>query len=516
MLDVVEIYQHWNAGRPKAIIAESLGVDPKTIRKYVKLAEDAGLSPGAQVLSRQQWTELVRTWSPELVDARERSLTRKVIEPYRPRIKEMLGTNTVTTVHQRLRDEQGLSVGISSFRRYCWVEFPDERNRDKVTVARPDVDPGDEAQIDYGFLGMFPDPVTQKLRRVWAFVMVLAFSRHMFVRPVLKMDQASWTATHVAAFSYFGGAPRRLVSDNLKTGVLRADIYDPKLNKSYGELAAHYGCLLDPARALKPKDKPRVERQIPYVRDSFYRGRDFTCEAEMATAALKWCTEVAGIRHHRSLEGAAPLTVFQSDELGLLLPLPLFPFELAHWSCPKVGPDCYVKVGRALYSVSWHHIGKNLDARQGQRTVEMFENGKVIKTWARIEKGRQTDYADYPPEKVAFFMKNPAWCRHKASELGGAVAEVITGFLADGALHNLRSAQGVIRLADKHGPERLQAACRRAIEVGDPGYRTIKGILAAGTETEWDDKVSVPEAPAHLHGQQSLFSHLDDEEETAG
>jgi len=515
VLDVVEIYQHWNAGRPKAVIAESLGVDPKTIRKYVKLAEDAGLSPGAQALSREEWSELVRSFSPELVDARRRSLTRKVIEPYRPRIEEMLETNTITTVHQRLRDEHGLSVGITSFRRYCWVEFPDEANRDKVTVARPDVEAGDEAQIDYGFLGTFPDPVTQKLRRVWAFVMVLAFSRHMFVRPVLKMDQASWTATHVAAFSYFGGAPRRLVSDNLKTGVLKADIYDPKLNKSYAELAAHYGCLLDPARALKPKDKPRVERQMPYVRDSFYRGRNFTAEAEMAAGALKWCTEVAGMRRHRSLEGAAPLRVFMADELGVLLPLPLLPFELATWSSPKVGPDCYVKVGRALYSVSWHHIGKNLDARQGQRTVEMFENGKVVKTWARIEKGRQTDYGDYPPEKVAFFMKNPAWCRHRASELGGAVAEVIAGFLRDGALHNLRSAQGVIRLADKYGPVRLEAACRRAVEVGDPGYRTIKGILVAGTETECENRASVPEAPAHLHGQQSLFSHLD-EEETAG
>jgi hypothetical protein len=87
--------------------------------------------------------------------------------------------------------------------------------------------------------------------------------------------------------------------------------------------------------------------------------------------------------------------------------------------------------------------------------------------------------------------------------------------LRDGALHNLRSAQGVIRLADKYGPVRLEAACRRAVEVGDPGYRTIKGILVAGTETECENRASVPEAPAHLHGQQSLFSHLD-EEETAG
>jgi hypothetical protein len=255
---------------------------------------------------------------------------------------------------------------------------------------------------------------------------------------------------------------------------------------------------------------------MPYVRDSFYRGRNFATEAEMAAGALTWCSEVAGLRRHSSLEGAAPLTVFMTEELGALLPLPLLVFELASWSTPKVGHDCYVKVGRALYSVSWHHIGKHLDAREGYRTVEVFENGKLVKTWARIEKGRQTDYGDYPPEKVAFFMKNPAWCRHRANELGGAAAEVITGFLADGALHNLRSAQGLIRLADKYGRDRLQAACRRAIDVGDPGYRTIKGILVAGTENESENKASVPEAPAHLHGQKSLFSHLDNESETAG
>jgi hypothetical protein len=255
---------------------------------------------------------------------------------------------------------------------------------------------------------------------------------------------------------------------------------------------------------------------MPYVRDSFFRGRSFTSEEEMAAGALTWCNEVAGIRRHSSLEGAAPLSVFVDEELSRLLPLPLLPFELASWSRPTVRSDCYVKVGRALYTVSWHHIGKSLDAREGYRTVELFENGNVVKTWPRLEKGRQTDYADYPPEKVSFFMKNPAWCRHRANELGGAVVEVVTGFLADGALHHLRSAQGVIRLADKYGLDRLQAACRRAIEVGDPGYRTIKGILVAGTETEGSTTESVPAAPAHLHGQQSLFSHLETKEETLG
>ncbi|BBY58483.1 hypothetical protein MSAR_20320 [Mycolicibacterium sarraceniae] len=100
--------------------------------------------------------------------------------------------------------------------------------------------------------------------------MILSCSRALFVQPVLRMDQTSWNASHVAAFEFFGGVPARLVCDNLKTGVERPDLYDPLINPAYGELAAHYGTLIDPARARKPKDKPRIERPMPYIRDSFF------------------------------------------------------------------------------------------------------------------------------------------------------------------------------------------------------------------------------------------------------
>ncbi|MQB02335.1 MAG: hypothetical protein GEU78_19270 [Actinobacteria bacterium] len=142
-----------------------------------------------------------------------------MIDAHRERIKEMLKTNKPSTVHQRLRDEHGLRVGVTSFRRYLWSEFPDAADESRVTVLRPEVPAGEEAQIDYGFLGSWLDPVTQRVRRVWAFVMVLAASRHMFVRPVLRMDQASWVAAHVAAFSFFAGAPRRLVPENVPRNI---------------------------------------------------------------------------------------------------------------------------------------------------------------------------------------------------------------------------------------------------------------------------------------------------------
>jgi transposase len=482
-----------------------LGIDPKTVRKYVAKAAAAGLAPGGPTLGRAEWAELVRGWFPELVDAKSRSRTFGAIEAERERIGEMLKTNTVTTVHQRLRDEHGLAVGISSFRRYVVSEFPDESLRDRVTVLRPDVAAGEEAQIDYGHLGSWLDPATDKVRRVWAFVMVLACSRYMFVRPVLRLDSASWVAAHVAAFAFFSGAPRRLVPDNLATGVERPDLYDPKINRAYAEMAAHYGCLVDPARALKPKDKPRVERPMPYVRDSMWRGREWRDETHMQAEALRWCTEVAGRRHHRSLEGAMPLVVFEAVEADALIALPSNDFELARWSTPKVGTDCHVKVGKALYSVPWPHIGRRVDARESERTVEVFVDGKVIKTWARIERGRQTDWADYPPEKVAFFMRTPVWCRRRAAEAGTSVTAVVASLLEVNALNRLRSAQGVLGLADKYGAERLDAACARAVAVGDPSYRTVKGILVAGTESEESTEAGDVAAPAHLRGPEGLF-----------
>ncbi len=171
-----------------------------------------------------------------------------------------------------------------------------------------------------------------------------------FVRPVLTMDQRAWTECHVAAFEFFGGVPARLVPDNLKTGVDKPDPYDPKINRSYAE---HYGTLVDPARAAKPKDKPRVERPMPYVRDSYWRGREFVSLQHMQEQAVLWCKDVAGRRQCRPLGGAAPLSVLDAVEAFELMPLPRKSFVLVTWSTGTIGPDIHVRVGKSLYSVPW-------------------------------------------------------------------------------------------------------------------------------------------------------------------
>jgi transposase len=507
VVDIIEILVHWHAGRSNSEIAQSLDVDRKTARKYIVAAEAAGMRPGGPAVTEERWAELVREWFPELADTRLRQVTWPAIEAHHEYIREQLKAGvTVTTVHQRLRDERGLAVSIASFRRYVMANVPEEARRSQVKVLRPyPAEPGAEAQIDYGRLGRWLDPVTGKVRTIWAFVMVLACSRHLFVRPVIRLDQQGWSECHVAAFAFFGGVPARLVPDNLKTGVDRPDLYDPKINRSYAELAGHYGCLVDPARARRPADKPRVERPMPYVRDSLWRGREFTSLAQMQAEAERWSAGVAGHRPCRPLDGAAPAVVFAAVEKDALRPLPADPFVLATWATAKIGPDIHARVGKVLYSLPWRHIGKTADVRVTDTMVQFFIGGELVKTHPRKSWGKQTDFGDYPPEKIAFHMRTPAWCRKQAATVGPACEQVIADLLADNALYRLRAAQGVVGLADRHDRSRLEAACAKAIAAGDPSYRTIKGILAAGTDRSQPAAAAGDGgAGAFLHGPASF------------
>jgi hypothetical protein len=196
MLDLVELFTHWHAGRPQVQLLESLGIDRKTIRKYLAPAVAAGMQPGGEPLVADQWAELIGGWFPELCDPAARASTWPLIAPHRDRIKGWLDADvTVATIAQRLCDDHGLAASESSVRRWIATYFADEVTRQKVTVPRGAVEPGSEAQIDYGPLGMWFDPVTAKRVAVWAFVMVLSCSRHLFMRPVIRMDQTTWCAS---------------------------------------------------------------------------------------------------------------------------------------------------------------------------------------------------------------------------------------------------------------------------------------------------------------------------------
>jgi len=230
----------------------------------------------------------------------------------------------------------------------------------------------------------------------------------------------------------------------------------------------------------------------------------------MRSQAASWSLEVAGQRSARPLGGARPADVFRALEAEHLLALPRRPFEAASWQTAKVGPDCHISVGGALYSVPFRLIGRRLDVRLTDALVQVFDEGELLKSHVRVAKGRRaTDWQDYPEKKAAFFMRTPSWCRHRASELGPAVTALVGELLGEQALHRLRSAQGVVGLAERYGEARLDAACALALSAGDPSYRTVKGILAAGRERLEAEPDLTPTAPAQLHGPLALFAHLE-------
>jgi transposase len=205
--DFVEMFRHWNAGRSQVQIHQALGVDRKTIRKYLAPVLAEGLQPTPiEPFDEALWRERIGRWFPELVDPAARALSWTQIAVHHQWIDDQLKVPlTVATIAQRLRDDHGVEVSESTVRRYIATTFAEQRLEDKVTVLRGAVEPGSEAQIDYGRLGMWQDPASGRRVAVWVFAMILSCSRALFVQPVLKMDQRSWNASHVAAFEFFGG-----------------------------------------------------------------------------------------------------------------------------------------------------------------------------------------------------------------------------------------------------------------------------------------------------------------------
>jgi transposase len=502
--DVAEILNHWQAGRSIRAISRSLGASRPAIRKYISIAYAHGFRPGC-LPPPEGWQAFLKGAAPEIFNPAIGSAIFAEICSHHQAIKDSLEHTNVMTSWLRLREEPGLKVSYSSFYRYVKKYLPEYLERSTVTVRREDPPPGEEVQIDYGYLGLMQDPVTGKRRRVWVFIMVLSHSRHMFARAVLRMDQAAWLENHIIGFDFLGGVPRRVVLDNLTTGVLKSDLYDPKLNRGYEEMANHYGVLIDPARAGKPKDKPRVERMVPYVRGSFWAGRKFASLDEVNRELQSWCLKVAGLRIHGSTR-KRPFEVFQAVEKAGLKSLPPEPFEIATWVKAKVGRDCYFYAGGGGYTAPYGYAGKEVMVKLTPRLVQAYSDGELIKTHVRVGKWqRSTDWDDFPPEKAAFFRRTPDWCRHQAETIGEEVKKTVAILLDDHALYHLRQVHAIIRLKDKYGKERLDAACARANSFGDPAYRTVKNILEKGLDRDDHHEPDPVNAGAFLRGPEELL-----------
>jgi transposase len=310
MNEIVEIVYHWHQGNTIKGIKNSLQFDRKTIRKYIVMAQQLGVKRGEPFPDEQELIKGLRviSRSPALYE----TPAIDSIALHRDQISHWLEQKDMTAkqIWRLLKEEHGLGAGYSSVKRYLKKEF--HFGTPKVTV-RIETLPGQEAQVDFGYAGLMYDPVMQKERRAWAFIMSLSYSRHRFVRFVFRMDSPSWIDCHVRAFQFFGGIPGTIVLDNLKAGVIKADIYDPTLHFAYADLERHYGFVADPAKVRSPKLKGKVERVVPVVRKHLLAGRSFKDIIEANARALSWSKDEIGQEVHGTIKRKGRKTLFETS-----------------------------------------------------------------------------------------------------------------------------------------------------------------------------------------------------------
>jgi transposase len=486
MNEVVEVVYQWHQGAGLKAISRSLGFDRKTVRKYIRLAQLAGVSRGSPF---PQETGLVSRFK-ELTSSsllRERP-AQDILVPHREWMGEMIKADHMTAkqVWRLLRERAEVAVSYLTVKRYLRSQF---QFGGPAVCVRLEVEPGTQAQVDFGYAGLMADPLSGKTRRAWAFIMSLSYSRHRFVRFVFRQDVPSWIDCHIRAFEFFGGVPGSVVLDNTKAGVLKPDIYDPTLNRAYAELERHYGFVADPAKVASPKLKGKVERNVGVVRRHLLAGRSFRDVFEANERALRWCRDEIGMEIHGTTK-KKPYVVFEKEELPHLRPLPPERFQCPLWKSCTVHPDHHVVFDRAYYSLPTRFIGQALWVRGDDRRVRFFLGAEQVKMHPRAQCPGTwvTDPSDYPPEKLAYLMPTPTCCRKRAAEIGPQTAILIRKILAENAMRNLRKAQAVIRLADKYGKDRMEAAAQRALYFGNLHHRTIKRILDRGLEETSDAK----------------------------
>jgi transposase len=479
--DVREILVYWDGGEPVSAIARTLGYSRPTVRKYVTVAERLGLRRGGRRRTEAGWEQVAEAVVERVARRRPIGAAAAAVGQYHDYLAERLGEVRPSVLYQRLRDEHRLAASWPTFYRYLQAHWPERlRSAPRTTVRLDDPPPGDEAQVDFFYVGLWDDPDRGQRRRLYALLMTLSHSRHQFLYPVLAEDGLAWQEGHVAAFTFFGGVPRRVVPDNLTPGIVKADRYDPRLNRAYGELARYYGCLVDPSRVGRPTDKPRVERGVSYARESFFRGRAAGEDlATLRTAAAAWARDVAGRRRHGTT-GERPLEAFLAREQAALQPLPARPWQALVWTSAKVHPDCHLQAHGARYSVPYQYVGQRLEVRLSPATVEIYAGATLVASHGRRSQGRATKLEHYPEAGQAFLRATPQACRRRAEAVGAATATLVEALLADHALHHLREVQAILRLLDRVDGERLERACARALAAGDGRYRTVRGILERG------------------------------------
>ena len=461
MIDVKEVLRRWQAGHSARKIEKETGTDRKTVARYAKYAAELGLPRDrpltdddvhavAQCVQARPLPSPSEEWQ-QLAERKEK------IEAWLQRDRPL----RLTKIH-RLLEREGVSASYPTLRRFAITELG--WHQKEGTVRIEDGEPAQEAQVDFGCMGLIIDAETQHRVKLWVLLVTLVYSRYMFVWPTLRQTTAAVCEGLDRAWWFFGGVVHVLIPDNTKAIIQEPDALSPKLTEAFGDYAQARNLFVDPARVRAPKDKARVENQVPYVREDWFDGEEFTSLKDARESAEQWCRDIAGARIHGTTR-KVPREVYEAIEKPLMQPAPTQLHDVAQFADPTVHPDYHIQVFGGLYSVPERFKGKQVHVRADRVLVRIYLGTELIKVHPRqLPGGRSTDPKDYPDSKAIYALRNVDALIAKAKERGahiGTYAERILG----GPLpwSRMRQAYSLLRLCDKYGSGRVEAVCQSAL-----------------------------------------------------
>jgi transposase len=489
---------HYEKGLSAREIARSLDIGRGTIKNYLARVQRAGLG----------WP-----LPPEIDEA---TLEHRLFSPFHPVVQEKRQMPPMEYLHQELKRKgvtllllwheykekypEGYQYSQFCRRYHQWAEKLDPCLHQEYRA-------GEKLFVDYAGQTMeITDPETGEIHPVQIFVATLGASNYTFTEATLTQDLPSWIQSHVHAFEFFQGVTEILVPDNLRDAVTRSCRYEPDLNATYRELAEHYGTVIIPARVAKPRDKAKVESGVLQVERwvlAPLRHRTFFSLAELNEAIRKQL-ELLNNRPFEKLQ-ATRKSLFETLEKPVLRPLPLNRFLFAEWKTARVNIDYHIEVNRHYYSVPYQLIHQKVEIRLTGTTVEVFLKGHRVASHLRSYiPGKHTTLPEHMPKSHQKFLEwTPSRLIHWAGTIGPQTQKLVS-FILENRPHpeqGYRSCLGVLRLQKRYTPQRLEAACARALAFKAYSYKNVESILKNGLDQQ----------PLHTSSPQSHLPLLEHE-----
>jgi len=451
--DLRNIFRRWHSGQKTSEITKAEGFDRKTITSYINLFIASGYS---KTTSYPDDGKLLKTLHNILPLKKRRRSIRKHFEKHQAEIIELITRKVEPvkpkTAYEIIKAKYDIPGSYETFK--LFIREKSIEIKHPKACLRIELPAGKEIQLDYGQVGKIFDHAEGRNRIVYAFCARLSYSRLPYIEFVYSQNQESFIGSNINMLEFFEGVPEFITIDNLKSGVIKPSLYDPKLNKAYAEFAEHYNTFINPCPVRSPEQKGKIERLVPPARELFRKLKaihpTFNLK-ELNEAARSWCMNEYGKKKHGTT-GIEPFILFDEEEKQSLRTLSEDRFEIPIWKDVTVSPDRFFLLEGKYYAMPFEYRGKRLKTRKTGVLLRIFDdNHNLIREYTVSNIRKNWLKGDFPEDKEAMMQgEYPRWLVRRAHSFGPNTVKLIKSVLFNHAYLNARRARGILTILEKY------------------------------------------------------------------